>query len=136
MGRTACTEPQCLYSRAIPLLPLWAVRPVQGRTLTLPFNSTTGLDRPLEFQKFEVARFQDNRHTNVVRLSALRTGPPLHPRKYIWDSFLLQAESTIEHSATGRIMLIKISKDIIGNQTHDLPACSLNQLRNRVPQEF
>ena len=30
MGRTACTEPQCLYSRAIPLLPLWAVRPVQN----------------------------------------------------------------------------------------------------------
>jgi hypothetical protein len=30
MGRTACTEPQCLYSRAIPLLPLWAVRPAQS----------------------------------------------------------------------------------------------------------
>jgi len=42
MGRTACTEPQCLYkgalylyhwswkSRAIPLLPLWAVWPVQS----------------------------------------------------------------------------------------------------------
>jgi hypothetical protein len=30
MGRTACTEPQCLYSRAIPLLPLWAARPVQN----------------------------------------------------------------------------------------------------------
>jgi len=30
MGRTACTEPQCMYSRAIPLLPLWAVRPVQS----------------------------------------------------------------------------------------------------------
>jgi len=30
MGRTACAEPQCLYSRAIPLLPLWAVRPVQS----------------------------------------------------------------------------------------------------------
>jgi hypothetical protein len=29
MGRTACTDPQCLYSRAIPLLPLWAVRLVQ-----------------------------------------------------------------------------------------------------------
>ena len=28
MGRTACIESQCLYSRAIPLLPLWAVRPV------------------------------------------------------------------------------------------------------------
>ena len=30
MGRTACTELQCLYSRAIPLLPLWAVRPLQS----------------------------------------------------------------------------------------------------------
>jgi len=32
MGRTACTEPQCLYSRAIPLLPLWAVLPVQSHS--------------------------------------------------------------------------------------------------------
>jgi len=30
MGRTVCTEPQCLYSTAIPLLPLWAVQPVQS----------------------------------------------------------------------------------------------------------
>ena len=30
MGRTACTEPQCLYSIAIPLLPLWAVQFVQS----------------------------------------------------------------------------------------------------------
>jgi len=27
MGCTVCTEPQCLYSIAIPLLPLWTVRP-------------------------------------------------------------------------------------------------------------
>jgi len=30
MDRTACTEPQCLYSIAITLLPLCAVWPVQG----------------------------------------------------------------------------------------------------------
>jgi len=30
MGRTACTEPQCLYSTAIPLLPLWAVGPAKS----------------------------------------------------------------------------------------------------------
>ena len=30
MGRTACTEPQCLYSTAIALLPLWAVRPIHS----------------------------------------------------------------------------------------------------------
>jgi len=29
MDRTACKVPQCLYSTAIPLLPLWTVRPVQ-----------------------------------------------------------------------------------------------------------
>ena len=30
MRRTACTDPQCLYSTAIPLLHLWAVWPVQS----------------------------------------------------------------------------------------------------------
>jgi len=30
MGSTDSTKPQCLYSTAIPLLPLWAVRPVQS----------------------------------------------------------------------------------------------------------
>jgi hypothetical protein len=30
LGRTACTDSQCLYSTAIPLLPLWTVRPVQS----------------------------------------------------------------------------------------------------------
>ena len=30
MSRTVYTEPQCLYSTAIPLLPLWAVHPVQS----------------------------------------------------------------------------------------------------------
>jgi len=30
MDRTACTEPQYVYSIAIPLLPLWTVRPVQS----------------------------------------------------------------------------------------------------------
>jgi hypothetical protein len=32
MGRTACKEPQCLYSTAIPVLPLGVVRPVQSRS--------------------------------------------------------------------------------------------------------
>ena len=32
IGLTACTEPQCLYRTAIPLLPLWASRPVQSHS--------------------------------------------------------------------------------------------------------
>ena len=45
MGRTACTDPQCLYSTAIPLLPLWAVQPVQtlsACTVQLYLYSTYG----------------------------------------------------------------------------------------------
>jgi len=45
-GRTACAQPQCLYSTAIPLLPLWAVRPVQslsGCTVQLYLYSPYGL---------------------------------------------------------------------------------------------
>src|SRR5215470_17591940 len=48
MGRTACTESQCPHSRAIPLLPLWAVRPVQSLSactvelyLYSPYGPTT-----------------------------------------------------------------------------------------------
>ena len=35
-----------------------------------------------------------SRHMKVLRLSALRTGRLLPPRKYPWHSFLLEAEST------------------------------------------
>ena len=56
-------------------------------------QSLASLDRPRGFQEFEVPRFQDSRHTKVVRLSALRTGR-LNLRKYSWYSFLLEAEST------------------------------------------
>jgi len=46
MDRTACTEPQCLYCIAIPLLPIWtyglyrASVPVQ-----YTYTSTTHMDR-------------------------------------------------------------------------------------------
>ena len=40
------------------------------------------------------------------------------------NSFLLEAESTLGHSAAGRIMSMKNFNDSIGNRTHDLPVCS------------
>ena len=50
--------------------------------------------------------------------------PPLPPRKYSWNSFLLEAGQPQGYSAAGSIMSIKISNDIIGNRTRDLPTCS------------
>jgi hypothetical protein len=47
-------------------------------------NPITCLDRPWGFQEVEVPRFQDNRHMNVVRLSALSTG-----RLYSQETFLV-----------------------------------------------
>jgi hypothetical protein len=43
-------------------------------------NPITGLDRPWGFQEVEAARFQDNRHMEVVGLSALSTGR-LYPQE-------------------------------------------------------
>jgi hypothetical protein len=40
MGRTACTKHQCLYSRAIPLLSLWAVQPVQSLSVCTRLHFT------------------------------------------------------------------------------------------------
>ena len=46
MGRTACTKPQCLYNRAVLLLRLWAVQPVQSLsacTVQIYFSSPSVL---------------------------------------------------------------------------------------------
>ena len=67
--------------------------------------------------------------SQISRQSALEGGkldsstnrPPLPPRKHSWYSFLLEAESTPQgHSATGRIISMKISNDNIRNRTRDI----------------
>jgi hypothetical protein len=61
----------------------------------------------------------------VVRLSAIFTGR-LYPLAIIPGTHLCQRPSQSKgHSAAGRIMSVKNSSDTIGNQTRDLPACSI-----------
>jgi len=52
------------------------------------------------------------------------TAPLRAPIKSAWYSFLLKAEATPGHSAARRIISMKNSSGTIGNQTHDLLACS------------
>jgi hypothetical protein len=82
------------------------------------------MDRPWGFQEFEVLRFSDDRHTKVVRLSALRTG-----RLYPQEIFLVHISfsdwvNPKNLSAARRIMSMKNSNNTIGNRTCDLPTCS------------
>jgi hypothetical protein len=87
-------------------------------------NPITGLDRSRGFHKVEPPRFQDNRHMKVVRLSALRTGR-LYPQKILLVLIYVRGwVNTRGHSATGRIMAMKISNDTTGNWARNLPAFS------------
>jgi hypothetical protein len=52
----------------------------------------TVLEMSVGFQEVETCRLQDNQHTKVVRLLALRNDR-LNAWKYSWFSFILNAES-------------------------------------------
>jgi hypothetical protein len=84
----------------------------------------TGLDRSIGFQEVAAPRFQDNRHMEVVRLSALRTDRLYPPGIIPGTHFCYRLSQPQGHSAGGRIMWMKNSSDTIGNWTRNLPACS------------
>jgi hypothetical protein len=60
----------------------------------------------------------------AVRLSALRAGRPLLPRKIPGTHFCYRLSRAQGHCATGRIRSIEKLNYLIGNRTRDLPACS------------
>jgi hypothetical protein len=56
----------------------------------------------------------------AARLSALFAGRSL-PQKDPWYLFLLEAESTQDYNAAGRIRSIEKLKDLIESRTRNLP---------------
>jgi hypothetical protein len=49
----------------------------------------------------------------------------LYPQEDPWYSFLLEASRPQGHSAAGRVRSTEKANDLIGNRTHDFPACSI-----------
>jgi hypothetical protein len=69
----------------------------------------------------------------AVRLSALRVGRHLPPRKFPGTHFCYSLSRPQGHSAAGRIRSIEESDDLIGNRTRDLPACSIVSQPTTLP---
>jgi hypothetical protein len=71
-----------------------------------------------------VPTFQDNRHMEVARLSALHTGH-VYPLRYIPGThFCYRLSRPQGHSAARRIMSTKNSSANIWNRICDVPTCS------------
>jgi hypothetical protein len=86
-------------------------------------SSMAGLDRCLKSRPHRDSIIH-NRYLKVVRLSTLRTGRLYPPGNIPGTHFCYRLSRPQDHSATGRIMSMKNSNDIIGSRTRDLPACS------------
>jgi hypothetical protein len=80
--------------------------------------------RPWRYQEVEAPRFIDNRHMQVVRMSALRTGRLYLPGNIPGTHFCYRLSRPQGHRAVGRIKSMANSNDTIENRTRDFPACS------------
>ena len=70
-------------------------------------------------------------HANGVSITHR---PPLHPRKYSWYYFLLEAARRQDHTAVRRTMSMKSSNYTIGNRTRVLPLCGAVPLPTAAPR--
>jgi hypothetical protein len=69
----------------------------------------------------------------ALRLSALRAGRPLPPRKIPSTHFSYRLSRPQAHGEAGMIRSIKVT-DLIGTRTRDLPACSIVPQPTTLPR--
>jgi hypothetical protein len=126
MGSTACTEPQCLCSRAIPLLPLWAVRPVQSLSACTRVHFTFyWLNKP-SGQLQRQHKYREVRR----RISKQQKNQKKNIKYMILISFNMNVDFVIQMDGRtdGRRkqFCIDVSRDW-SNQKHLVPFASLNK---------
>ena len=97
--------------------------PLQACDGSSKLKVNQSLDRPWGLQEVEAPIFQENRHMQVVRLSALRTGRLYPPPQEIF--LLLNLRNWFDPRATS---------DTIGNRTRDLSVCCAVPQRTASPR--
>jgi hypothetical protein len=122
---------ECVYCavRTVFMCFVW----ISEQTAIFSHKAKTIHYRPLGFDDVEAPRYLDNRHLNVVRLSALRTGlyplpfTLLPPGNIPGTHFCQRLSRPQGRSATEKIMSMKNCNYTIGNRTRDLPASAVPQ---------
>ena len=96
-------------------------RTYEGEGKAVPLQAWSGPEgsRKLRFPDFMTVA-QDG-----GKVVSLTHWPPLAPGNTPGTHFCQRLSRPQGHSATGRIMSLKISNDTIGNRTRDVPVCSV-----------
>jgi hypothetical protein len=69
--------------------------------------------------------FVNNRLTDGGEVISITSWPPFTDREIPSTHFFLRQSRFRRHILAGRIRLIEKSNNLIGNYTHDLPACNI-----------
>jgi len=80
--------------------------------------------RPLGLQEVEVCRISRQLSRKGCKVVSPRHWPPIHPGDIPGTDFCERLCQPQSHNAARRIKSMKNPEDPIGNQTHDLTACS------------
>ena len=88
-------------------------------SLYLKSSPSISQDRPWGFQEVWSSQISRKLAHEGGKIVSPMHQPAIPPRKYSWYLFLLEAALNL-----GPKRKMKNSNDIIGNRTHDLPACS------------
>jgi hypothetical protein len=109
--------------------PFW--NDVKGKGKLIPVTCRGG---PQGCERLRLLHFLDNRLRDGGGVVCLTRRPPFTLRKNPGTHLCLRLSRPQGHSASGRIRSTEKSNYLIGNQTRDLPACSIVPQPTTLPR--